>query len=299
MYESLLTLVRDPTIPSMGVKCTADAIREAASSSAICPSSGVINSPAFSAAIPVLSQCLVRCVKYGPSSPDSAAAAACGGGQLSSDACVSVGQALVSLASKNDLRPLFQIQPPPRDEEAEKSCSSSPVMRLLSIVRSPKCIAKEKQWALAACTNALLNEPSVTLHVHENGGTVLVFAILTSPKGEEAKCIGHEVRKYAACLLSRLICHETVLSELSHPSSFRILIQVLEKSTLKLESIGEKPVDGDIEEHIVRVLARALREAKNMDELLDAALEENLVMHLVSLLPTPRCDELTRSVVVF
>ncbi len=272
------------------MKCTADAIREAAASAVWRSTLRGVSPPAFSAAIPVLSQCLVRRLKYRPSSPDSAC------GQLSSDACVSALQALVSLASKNDLRPLFQQQiiPPPREEEEK---SSTPVTRLLSIVRSPKCIAKEKQWALAACMNASLNEPSVTAHIHENGGTVLVLALLTSPKGEEARCIGHEVRKHAAGLLSRLVCHEAVLSELSHPSSFRILIRVLAKSTFKLESIEEKAVDGDIEEHIVRVLARALRETQNISELLDAALEEDLVVPLVSLLPTPRCDELTRSVV--
>ncbi len=71
---------------------------------------------------------------------------------------------------------------------------------------------------------------------------------------------------------------------------------MLARSTSKLESIGEKPVDGDIEEHIVRVLARTLREAQNINQLLNAALEENLVISLASLLPTPKCDELTKSV---
>ncbi len=287
---SLLSFLSESDVPSVGVECTAEGIKEAA---VICQTttSHVMN-PVFSTAIPVLSQCLVRRLKYIPSSCDSAYDDDI---LLSSDACVNVLQALVCLASKKDLRSLFQqIIQSPGDEECS---STTPVMRLMSIIRSPKCIAKEKQWALAACMNASLDEPSVVACIHKSGGTVLALAILSSEKGEEdARCIGHEVRKHAAGLLSRIVCHETVLSVLSQPSYFRILAQVLARSTLKLESIGEKSADRDIEEHVVRVLARVLREnPQNISQLLNAALEENLIVSLISLLPTPRCDELTRS----
>ncbi len=290
LYESLLSFTSEQDIPSAGVICTADAIKEA---SVVYQATTSRVNRVFSSAISVFSQCLMRRLKHGrPSTSDSGA----GSGQLSSDACVSVLQALVSLASKKDLRPLFQqiISSPEEDEN-----SATPVAMLMSIVRNPKCIAKEKQWALAVCMNASLDEPSVIARIHKSGGTVLVLALLSSPKGEESKCIGHGVRKHAAGLLSRLICHEVVLSMLSQPPSFRILVQVLARSTSKLESIGEKPIDGDIEEHIVRVLARTLRETQNINQLLNAALEENLVTSLASLLPTPRCDELTKSVIFF
>ncbi len=299
LYESLLSFISEQEdIPSGSTKCTADAIKEAsivyqATSTAISRCNR-----AFSLAISVFSRCIMRGrLNHNHSfTPNSGA----GDSQLSSDACVSVLQALVSLAGKKDFRSLFQqrISSSPKEKKGDENSAAAPVVLLLSIVRHPKCTAKEKQWALAVCMNASLDEPSVIKLIHESGGTVLILALLSSQKGEESKCIGYEVRKNAAGLLSRLVCHEIVLSMISQPPSFRILVQVLARCTSKLESIQEKPVDGDIEEHIVRILARTLRETQNINELLNAALEENLVISLASLLPKPGCDALTKSVCI-
>ncbi len=202
LYESLLSFTSEQDIPPAGVICTADAIKEA---SVVYQATTSRVNRVFSSAVSVFSQCLMRSLNHGRTSTSDC------GGQLSSDACVSVLQALVSLASKKDLRPLFQqiISSPEKDEN-----SAAPVVMLMSIVRNPKYIAKEKQWALAVCMNASLDEPSVIERIHKSGGTVLVLALLSSQKGE-SKCIGHEVRKHAAGLLSRLVCHEVVLSMLS------------------------------------------------------------------------------------